>query len=99
MLKWFFKPSNLLFAMQVGMTREVSLHVKGVMLTNDSILTRTSDVVSFAATRPGVTQAPLPAPTWGEEEVGGGGGDGGRHDMTQARAAAKETTSDEATVY
>ena len=63
--------------MQVGMTREVSLHVKGVMLTNDSILTRTSDVVSFAATRPGVTQAPLPAPTWGEEEVGGGGGDGG----------------------
>ena len=82
--------------MQVGMTREVSLHVKGVMLTNDSILTRTSDVVSFAATRPGVTQAPLPAPTWGEEEVGG---DGGRHYMTQARAAAKETTSDEATVY
>lgn len=97
MLKWFFKPSNLLFAMQVGMTREVSLHVKGVMLTNDSILTRTSDVVSFAATRPGVTQAPLPAPTWGEEEVRGG--DGGRHYMTQARAAAKETTSDEATVY
>ena len=97
MLKWFFKPSNLLFAMQVGMTREVSLHVKGVMLTNDSILTRTSEVVSFAATRPGVTQAPLPAPTWGEEEVGGG--DGGRHYMTQARAAAKENTSDEATVY
>ena len=96
MLKWFFKPSNLLFAMQVGMTREVSLHVKGVILTNDSILTRTSDVVSFAATRPGVTQAPLPAPTWGEEK---GGGDGGRHYMTQARAAAKETTSDEATVY
>ena len=62
--------------MQVGMTREVSLHVKGVMLTNDSILTRTSDVVSFAATRPGVTQAPLPAPTWGEEEVGGGMGGG-----------------------
>ena len=88
--------------MQVEMTREVSLHVKGVMLTNDTILTRTSDVVSFAATRPGVTQAPLPAPTWGEEEVGGGGGgggDGGRHYMTQARAAAKETTSDEATVY
>ena len=76
MLKWFFKPSNLLFAMQVGMTREVSLHVKGVTLTNDSILTRTSDVVSFAATRPGVTQAPLPAPTGGEEEVGGGGGGG-----------------------
>ena len=85
--------------MQVGMTREVSLHVKGVMLTNDSILTRTSDVVSFAATRPGVTQAPLPAPKWGEEEVGGGGGEGGGHYMTQARAAAKETTSDEATVY
>lgn len=95
MLKWFFKPGNLLFAIQVGMTREVSLHVKGVMLTNDSILTRTSDVVSFAATRPGLTQAPLPAPTWGEEEVGGGG----RHCMTQARAAAKETTSDDATVY
>ena len=75
MLKWFFKPSNLLFAMQVGMTREVSLHVKGVTLTNDSILTRTSDVVSFAATRPGVTQAPLPAPTWGEEEVRGGWGE------------------------
>ena len=85
--------------MQVEMTREVSLHVKGVMLTNDTILTRTSDVVSFAATRPGVTQAPLPAPTWGEEEVWGGGGLGGRHYMTQARAAAKETTSDEATVY
>ena len=83
--------------MQVGMTREVSLHVKGFILTNDSILTRTNDVVSFAATRPGVTQAPLPASTWGEEEVGGG--DGGRHYMTQARAAAKETTSDEATVY
>lgn len=58
--------------MQVGMTREVSLHVKGVMLTNDTILTRTSDVVSFAATRPGVTQAPLPAPP-----VGRGGGGGG----------------------
>ena len=98
MLKWFFKPSNLLFAVQVGMTREVSLHVKGVMLTNDSILTRTSDVVSFAATRPGVTQAPLPPPRGGVAVVGGGG-DGGRHYMTQARAAAKETTSDEATVY
>lgn len=61
MLKWFLKPSNLLFAMQVGMTREVSLHVKGVMLTNDTILTRTSDVVSFAASRPGVTQG-----GWGE---------------------------------
>ena len=94
MLKWFFKPSNLLFAMQVGMTREVSLHVKGVMLTNDSILTRTSDVVSFAAARPGVTQAPLPAPTCGEEEGGGG-----RHCMTQARAAAKGATSNDATVY
>ena len=74
--------------MQVGMTREVSLHVKGVMLTNDSILTRTSDVVSFAATRL------LPR---GERRRWGG--DGGRHYMTQARAAAKETTSDEATVY
>lgn len=83
--------------MQVGMTREVSLHVKGVMLTNDSILTRTSDVVSFAATRPGVTQAPLPAPPRGERRRWGG--DGGRHYMTQARAAANETTSDEATVY
>ena len=99
MLKWFFKPSNLLFAMQVGMTREVSLHVKGVMLTNDTILTRTSDVVSFAATRPGVTQAPPVPPPRGVRRWGGGGGKGGRHYMTQARAAAKETTSDEATVY
>ena len=58
--------------MHVGMTREVGLHVKGYILTNDSILTRTSDVVSFAAARPRVTSAPIPAPTWGR---GGGGGE------------------------
>ena len=44
MFKWFFKPNNLLLAMHVGMTTEVSLHVTGYMLTTDSILTRTSDV-------------------------------------------------------
>ena len=92
MFKWFFKPNNLLFAMHVEMTREVGLHVKGYILTNDSILTRTSDVVSFAAARARVTSAPIPAPKWGR-------GGGGEKCIPQARAAAMETTSDDATAY
>ena len=68
MSNWFFKPNNLLFAMHVGMTREVSLHVKGYMLTNDSILTRTSDVVLLRS-RSAWSHVSSPS----RPQVGGGG--------------------------